>query len=284
MIDAALVSFVGAGPGDPELVTVKGLARLRAADVVIHDRLVAPELLREARPTAQLVDVGKAPGRHCMGQGQINALLVDRARRYRRVVRLKGGDPSVFGRLAEEIRAVRAAGLRFEIIPGVTAGCAAAARAGISLTERGHASMVTLVAATDHTGETAAALDWRLLAESDSTLVFYMTVRTLAPITAMLIAQGRDPWEPVVIVERAAMPDERVIPGRLATIAEIAGAAAIESPAVLIVGGTVKAATVSIATQRAFAPAASAAGERVVGDVMPALNRDAGPPARESIL
>jgi len=131
------VSFVGAGPGDPELITVKGLRRLREADVVLHDRLIPAQLLEEVGAGATVIDVGKAPGRTCVGQSQINWLLVDWARRSERVVRLKGGDPSIFGRLGEEIEAVRAAGIAFEVIPGVTAATAAAARLGISLTERG---------------------------------------------------------------------------------------------------------------------------------------------------
>ncbi|MBI2207528.1 MAG: uroporphyrinogen-III C-methyltransferase [Candidatus Rokubacteria bacterium] len=241
-----MISFVGAGPGDPDLITVKGLRRLRAAEVLIHDRLVAPELLEEARHDAQVIDVGKAPGRHGMGQGGINALLVERAARDRRVVRLKGGDPTLFGRLAEEIRAVRAAGLRFEVVPGVTAGCAAASRTGISLTERGQSSVAVFATATDHSGETALDLDWDLLARVRGTVVCYMTVRNLDTIAAILIAHGRDPSEPAVVVERAARADERVVPGSLGTIAGVARAAAVESPAVLIVGPTVRAATVSL--------------------------------------
>ena len=161
------VSFVGAGPGDPELVTLKALRRLREADVVIHDRLIPAALLAEAPADAEIIDAGKAPGRHCLGQSQINWLLVDRARRRGRVVRLKGGDPTVFGRLAEEIDAVRAAGVDFEVVPGVTAATAAAARAGISLTARGHASMLVLATGSDHSGRGVAALDWELLARAE---------------------------------------------------------------------------------------------------------------------
>jgi len=154
------VSFVGAGPGDPELVTLKALRRLREAEVVIHDRLIPDSLLAEAPADAEIIDAGKAPGRQCMGQSQINWLLVDRARRCGRVVRLKGGDPAVFGRLAEEIDAVRAAAVDFEVVPGVTAATAAAARAGISLTARGHASMLVLATGSGHAARGVAALDW----------------------------------------------------------------------------------------------------------------------------
>lgn len=234
------VAFVGAGPGDPELVTLKALRRLREADVVIHDRLVPVELLHEARADAEIIDAGKAPGRHCLSQAEINWLLVDRARRRGRVVRLKGGDPAVFGRLAEEIAAVSAAGIPFEIVPGVTAATAAAARAGISLTERGHASMVVLAAATDHTGRAASGLDWGFLARAEGTLAFYMGVRTLETVTASLTALGRDPHEPAILVERVGGADERVIASRLGQIADVARAASAQSPAMLITGPSVR--------------------------------------------
>src|SRR3954470_17251242 len=154
MMNRARVSFVGAGPGDPDLITVKGLKRLREAEAVIHDRLIPAELLAEVPVGAEIIDVGKTPGRECAGQGSINWLIVEAARRHHRVVRLKGGDPGIFGRLAEEIEAVRAAGILFEIVPGVTAATAAAARAGISLTERGSASTVVLATGTDQNGGT----------------------------------------------------------------------------------------------------------------------------------
>src|SRR5207249_3728059 len=182
------VSFIGAGPGDPDLITVKALRRLREAEVIVHDRLVPEALLDEVAAGAEIIDVGKAPRRHCIGQSEINWLLVDRARRRRNVARLKGGDPAIFGRLAEEIAAVRAAGVPFEIIPGVTAATAAAALAGISLTERGAASMVVLATGTDHSGQLPATLDWDLLARADATLVFYMAVQGLPTITAALTA------------------------------------------------------------------------------------------------
>ena len=231
------VSFVGAGPGDPELITLKALRCLRAADVIVHDRLVAPELLDEARPDAEVVDAGKAPGRHCLGQAEINHLLVDRARRRGRVVRLKGGDPGVFGRLNEEIEVVRAAGIRFEIVPGVSAALAAAASLGVSLTERGRASTLMLAAGADRHG-TLPALDWEALARSEGTLAFYMAVATLGSITSNLIVHGRDPREPAVVVERVGGARERIVAGRLGDIGERAHRADVESPAVLLIGPT----------------------------------------------
>jgi uroporphyrin-III C-methyltransferase len=241
-----LVSFVGAGPGDPELVTLKALRRLREADVIVHDRLVARELLDEARPDAELVDAGKAPGRHCLGQTEINYLLVDRARRRGRVVRLKGGDPGVFGRLNEEIEAVRAAGIRFEVVPGVSAALAAAACIGVSLTERGRASTLTLATGADRHG-TLPALDWEALARSEGTLAFYMAVATLGSITSNLTALGRDPREPAVVVEGVGGPGERIVAGRLGDIAERAHRAGVESPAVLLIGPTLTTAAAPVA-------------------------------------
>jgi len=240
------VSFVGAGPGDPDLVTLKAVRRLREADVVIHDRLVPRELLDETRSDAELIDVGKAPGRHCVAQVEINHLLVDRARARGRVVRLKGGDPGVFARLAEEIDAVRAAGVRFEIVPGVSAALAAAARLGIALTERGRAATLTLATGADRHG-TLPALDWEMLARSEGTLAFYMAVATLPAITASLTALGRDAREPAVVVERVGCPGERVVAGRLGDIAERARGAGVEAPAVLLVGPTVAAAAAPVA-------------------------------------
>jgi uroporphyrin-III C-methyltransferase len=237
------VSFVGAGPGDPELITLKGLRRLRQAEVVLHDRLIPRELLDEVGPGATIVDVGKTPGRPCIGQGHLNWLLVDWARRRERVVRLKGGDPAVFGRLGEEIDAVRSAGIAFEVIPGVTAATAAAARLGISLTERGSASMLVFATGTDHTGRFPAALEWDALARVDGTLVFYMPVSALDSITASLTSLGRDALEPAILVEHAGVAGERVIAGRLADITMQARAVGVESPAILITGPTVSAAS-----------------------------------------
>lgn len=249
------VSFVGAGPGDPELITLKALRRLRGAEAVIHDRLIPKELLDEAPAGAHIIDVGKTPGRPCVGQGHINWLIVDAAKRHRRVVRLKGGDPGIFGRLAEEIEAVRAAGIAFEVVPGITAATAAAARAGISLTERGSASTVVLATGRGHTGTLPEALDWGFLARVEGTLVFYMPVASLGAITAALTALGRDPREPALVIEAAGRPDERVIAARLGDIAERAREADLRSPAVFISGPTVAAASVPLAVRRVLAAA-----------------------------
>jgi uroporphyrin-III C-methyltransferase len=239
------VSFVGAGPGDPELITVKGLRRLREAAVVVHDRLVPRALLGEARPGARVIDAGKVPGGAGAVQVGINARLVEAARRHGLVVRLKGGDPAVFGRLSEEIEAVRAAGIDLEVIPGVTAAAAACASAGISLTARGRSSLVVLATGTDRSGRVPAVLDWEGLARLDGTLVFYMAVRTLAAIAGELIARGRDAAEPALVVERAGMDGERLVAARLADIADAARAAEVTAPALFITGPTASPAVLS---------------------------------------
>ena len=243
-----VVAFVGAGPGDPELITLKGLRRLREADVVIHDRLVPVALLAEARGSAEVIDVGKAPGGAGVSQGAINRLLVDRAGAGARVVRLKGGDPSLFGRLGEEIEAVRAAGLAFEVVPGVTAATAAAAVAGCSLSGRGRASLVVLATGTDWTGAGLPALDWNLLARAEGTLVFYMATGRLPRLTATLLALGRDPREPAALIEGAGTSRERVVAADLGRIAEVGRQAGVEPPAILLTGPTVDPAGVFLAS------------------------------------
>jgi uroporphyrin-III C-methyltransferase len=253
---APFVSFVGAGPGEAELITLKGVRRLREAAVIVHDRLIAAELLDYARGDAEIIDAGKAPGRHHLSQVEINRLLVERARRHGRVVRLKGGDPGVFARLGEEIEAVRGAGVGFEIVPGVSAAMAAAARAGISLTERSSASTVVFTTGTDHPGA-MPELDWEMLARTEGTLVFYMAVGVLDSITATLTALGRDPREAALIVERCGFPNEQIVAGRLGDIAERARKAGVTPPALLLVGPTVAAATAPIAVSRVTTVVAS---------------------------
>jgi uroporphyrin-III C-methyltransferase len=236
--DLPFVSFVGAGPGEADLITLKGLRRIRDAAVIIHDSLVAAALLEHARADAELIDAGKGPGRHGLGQPEINRLLVDRARRRGQIVRLESGDPGVFARLADEIEVVRTAGIGFEIVPGVTAALAAAARVGISLAERGRASTLVLAAGNDAPAS-VPALDWELLARAEGTLVFYVGVDTLGPITATLTALGRDAREPALIVERCGLPEERIVAARLGDVAARGRQACIQPPAVLMIGPTV---------------------------------------------
>jgi uroporphyrin-III C-methyltransferase len=233
------VYLVGAGPGDPELITVRGLRRLREADVVVHDRLVHPDLLAEAPAGAERIDAGKAPrrsGRPSASQEAIHALLVDRARAGRVVVRLKGGDPFVFGRGGEELLACAAAGVPCEVVPGVTSAVGVPTAAGIPLTHRGLAASFAVV--TAHRAADLDDVDWPALARAD-TLVVLMGVARLPYVAAALIRAGRPRTTPAAIVERGTWEDERVVVGTLADLAARAAAAGVRSPATIVVGETV---------------------------------------------
>jgi uroporphyrinogen III methyltransferase/synthase len=207
--------LVGAGPGDPGLLTARALELIAQADVILHDRLIPPEALARARADAEVVDVGKIGGGEQVPQEETTRLLVEHARAGRSVVRLKGGDPFVFGRGGEEAQALRAAGCEFEVVPGVTAGVAAPAYAGIPVTHRGLSSAVAFV-----TGHEDTSVDWAALAAFPGTLVFYMGVRQLPRIAEQLIAHGRDPGEPAAIVERGTLPGQRAVRATLATLGE----------------------------------------------------------------
>ncbi len=240
MSDIGLVSLVGAGPGDPELMTLKGLRRLREADAVVYDRLVCRELLEECRPGAELYDAGKAPGtgRHGAGQEATNRLLVTLARQGKSVVRLKGGDPYVFGRGGEEALALVRAGVRFEVVPGVSSALAAPAAVGIPVTHRGIARSVTI--ATGHDSRDGdGGHDWEALARSGGTLVFLMPVEHLESIAARLLEHGRSPAEPAALVRWATTPEQEVVFAPLSGIAEAAARASLRPPATLVVGPTV---------------------------------------------
>jgi uroporphyrinogen III methyltransferase / synthase len=230
------VYLVGAGPGDPGLVTKRALDLVARADVIVYDRLVPTRLLDQTRANAELVYVGKRPGADSTSQAEINRLLVEQARRGKRVVRLKGGDPFVFGRGGEEAEALAEAGIRFEIVPGVTAGIAAPAYAGIPVTHRDAASAVAFVTGHEDPTKDDSAIDWRALAGFPGTLVFYMGVRNLGLLAERLIEQGRSPDEPAAVVERGSLPAQRTVTGPLSAIAEIAGAEGIRPPAVTVVG------------------------------------------------
>jgi uroporphyrin-III C-methyltransferase len=235
MAERGSVALVGAGPGDPELITVKALARLRSADVVVHDRLVPRALLDEAPATARRIDVGKAPGRQPWPQPRINRLLVAEARRGRRVVRLKGGDPFVFGRGGEECQALAAAGVPCEVVPGVTSAVAVPGRAGIPVTHRGCATSFAVV--TGHTaGIDPCALPWTALAQLD-TVVVLMGLGQLRAIASQLIAAGRPAATPAAVISAGTTPHERVVCGSLGDIAD--RASGMPSPATIVVGDTV---------------------------------------------
>lgn len=230
---AGVVWLVGAGPGDPELLTLKALKLLQQADVVVHDRLTPQPILELAGPGARLIDVGKRKSRHTLPQDGINELLVGLAREGLNVVRLKGGDPFVFGRGGEELQACRAAGVECHVVPGVSSGIAAGAAAGAPLTHRGLAQAVTFV--TGHASSGAEPdLDWASLAKANQTLVVYMGLTTAPQIAGRLIGAGRAPSTPALIVERASLPDEVRILTTLAGLGE--AARGLDGPAILIVG------------------------------------------------
>ena len=230
------VFLVGAGPGDPGLLTVRAVELIAAADVVLYDRLIPAEALRHARADAELVYVGKQGGGPQMPQEEIDRLLVGHGRAGRCVVRLKGGDPLVFGRGGEEALVLREAGVEFEIVPGVTAGVAAPAYAGIPVTHRELASGVAFVTGHEDPDKPDSALDWAALARFPGTLVFYMGVRALERIAERLQAQGRPADEPVAVVERGTLPGQRTLLATLATVADRADEEQIRAPAVTLVG------------------------------------------------
>jgi uroporphyrin-III C-methyltransferase/precorrin-2 dehydrogenase/sirohydrochlorin ferrochelatase len=227
------VYLIGVGPGDPDLLTLRAQQLLQQADVILHDRLVPESILSRARRDVERINVGKTPGRHEHTQDYINQLLVEQARRGRRVARVKGGDPFVFGRGGEELAVLRDAGIPVVVVPGITAGLGAAASAGIPLTMRGLSQAVTFVTAT---GAQSASLNWAALAQPQHTIVFYMSAAQIDHITSNLIAQGLPRDQPVALLERATWPDERVLKSTLAGLPELARVAKLQSPTLLIIG------------------------------------------------
>ena len=225
------VYLVGAGPGDPGLLTARALELIAAADVIVYDRLIPATALDGARPDATLIYAGKEGGGPSMPQSEIDRLLASHGSSAATVVRLKGGDPFVFGRGGEEAEALRAAGIEFEVVPGVTAGVAAPAYAGIPVTHRDAASAVAFVTGHEDPTKPESALDWAALAAFPGTLVVYMGVRQLPAIASALIAGGRDAAEAAAVVERGTLPDQRVVTGTLQTIAAVAAEAGIRAPA-----------------------------------------------------
>jgi uroporphyrinogen III methyltransferase / synthase len=236
---AGHVSLLGAGPGDPELITLRGLRRLARADVVLYDALVHPLLLEHVKPGAELIFVGKRAGRASERQSTINERLIEAARRVPFVVRLKGGDPYLFGRGSEEAEALHAAGIPFDVVPGVASPMAASAYTGISLTHRNLASSVAYVTATESIEKDASAHDWGKLATATQTLVFFMGLRKLDSLMERLIENGRDPETPAAVVSNASLPSQRTVVGKVRDIAQRARAAGLDMPALTIVGSVV---------------------------------------------
>jgi uroporphyrin-III C-methyltransferase len=249
------VWLVGAGPGDPELLTLKAMRLIEAASVIFHDALVGPEVLALAPAGARLVHVGKRSGRHSKDQATIDRLLVEAALAGERVVRLKGGDPAIFGRATEELEACRAAGIPVHICPGITAASAAAASLGASLTLRGLARKLTFVTAHTRVGETLD-LDWQALADPAATLAVYMGKAAASEVSRQLIAHGLDPATTAVLVENASLPDERRCRTRLDLLPMLAKSLCGDGPAVLLIGE-------ALADAGAEAPSRVAIEERI---------------------
>ena len=233
------VFLVGAGPGDPGLITVKGLQCVRQADVIVYDRLAHPAILEEARPDAELIYAGKASSAHTMPQDEINRLLVEKAKQGRVVVRLKGGDPFVFGRGGEEAEALAEAGVEFEIVPGVTSAIAAPAYAGIPVTHRGLCSALGIITGHEDPTKAESSIKWDKIATGIDTIVFLMGVENLPNIVAELVRNGRDPSTPVAVVRWGTCTEQQTVTGTLADIVEKVKSAGLCSPAVTIVGEVV---------------------------------------------
>jgi len=234
-----VVYLVGAGPGDPGLMTARSLALIGSADAIYYDRLIPPGALDGAREDAELVYVGKAPGVPSVPQEEIGERLIQAAKAGKSVVRLKGGDPLVFGRGGEEGEALREAGVEFELVPGITAGVAASAYAGIPVTHRDDASAVAFVTGHEDPEKEESAVDWEALARFPGTLVFYMGVKRLADNAAALIAAGRDANQPAAAIERGTMEGQRTVVATLGTLAEAVEREQVKAPALIVVGPVV---------------------------------------------
>jgi uroporphyrinogen III methyltransferase/synthase len=233
------VFLVGAGPGDPELITVRGAQCIKRADVVIYDYLASPALLAHAAPDAELIYVGKKGGDHTLPQDGINALIVEKAKAGNMVARLKGGDPFIFGRGGEEAEVLVAAGIPFEIVPGVTAAIGASAYAGIPLTHRDHTSTVAFITGHEDPTKAASSIDWQALSTGIGTLVFFMGVKNLTTIATNLVTHGRPAETPVAVIRWGTTPRQQTVTGTLATIVDVTRKAGIKAPAIIIVGTVV---------------------------------------------
>lgn len=233
------VYLVGAGPGDPGLFTLKGKSLLQCADVVIHDALVSPPILAMINPLAEVINAGKRRGRHSMEQAEISQLIIEKARSHSLVVRLKGGDPFIFGRGGEEMAALVEASIEVEVVPGITAGVAAPAYAGIPLTHRDQSSSVVFVTGHEAAGKYRPQVNWRALAQGAETLVVYMGLHNLASITLELLAAGLSPETPVALIRWGTHPQQQTLVGQLGTIRAEAEALSFEPPAVAVIGQVV---------------------------------------------
>ncbi|MBV2089662.1 MAG: uroporphyrinogen-III C-methyltransferase [Candidatus Thiodiazotropha sp. (ex Ctena orbiculata)] len=233
-----VVYLVGAGPGDPDLLTVKALRLIQSADVVVYDRLVSTEIMDLIPPGISRIAVGKAPGLHCVPQQEINELLASLARKSRNIVRLKGGDPFVFGRGSEEALHLEALGIPFEVVPGITAASAVSTYAGIPLTHRSMCRGVRLVTGHLQEGD-SLELDWQKLADPSATLVIYMGLTNLAKITQGLVAAGRESSTPAAAIQDGTTPRQRRVIASLGTLEQVVREEGLRPPAIIIVGETV---------------------------------------------
>jgi len=233
---SGFVSFVSSGPGDPELLTLKAVDRLQRADVVLFDDLASGPVLGHARPGAELIAVGKRAGKPSAKQDHVNRLLVEHAQTGARVVRLKSGDAGIFGRLEEELIALREAGIDCEIVPGVPSACAAAAAAGIPLTRRLTARRVQFVTGADVTGTLPEGLNWAALADPGATTVVFMGQRSFPRLAAELVAHGLAPDTPALLAEAVGRAEQRLVPATIATLAEQLAEAVSDQPALILYG------------------------------------------------
>ncbi|MEO0970350.1 MAG: uroporphyrinogen-III C-methyltransferase [Cyanobacteria bacterium J06639_18] len=234
------VYLVGAGPGDPGLMTLKGKGILECADVVIHDALVSPQILAMINPQAEKINVGKRKGRHSQAQEKTTQLLIDKAQEHAIVVRLKGGDPFIFGRGGEEMKALVEAGVSVEIVPGITSGIAAPAYAGIPLTHRLYSSSVTFVTGHEATGKYRPEINWNAIARGSETIVIYMGIHNLPHIVQQLINAELGLDTPVALIRWGTRPDQEELIGELGTILEQVKTVGFEAPAIVVIGAVVK--------------------------------------------
>jgi uroporphyrin-III C-methyltransferase len=233
------VYLVGAGPGDPGLMTVKGKTLLECADVVVYDALVSPQVLAMINPQAEQINAGKRKGMHSMLQEEITQILIEKAQEAAIVVRLKGGDPFIFGRGGEEMEDLVKVGIPVEVVPGITAGIAASAYAGIPLTHRAYSSSVTFVTGHEGAGKYRPTVNWQAIAHGSETIIIYMGIHNLQHITEELLAAGLNPTTPVALVRWGTRPNQQELKGNLATIGQQVEETKFEAPAIVVIGAVV---------------------------------------------